>query len=84
MWVCAGGGFGIWVCADLSGCFCFCFLFLFLFCFFFFFLRWCWWMWVCAGGGCRLLLRQWLLVAIFATMVVVPLLLLTIMMIGSS
>ena len=41
MWVCAGGGFGMWVClvwwmwvcADLFGC---------LF----------WWMWVCAGGGC--------------------------------
>ena len=56
LWVCVSGGFGMWVCADLSGCF------------FFFFLRWRWWMWVCAGGGCRCccnngcwwpLLRQW-------------------------
>ena len=50
MWVCAGGGFGMWVClvwwmwvcADLSAC-----VYLFIF------LSWRWWMWVCAGGGCR-------------------------------
>ena len=24
MWVGAGGGFGMWVCADLSGCVCVC------------------------------------------------------------
>ena len=48
MWVCVGGGFGMWVClvrwmwvcVDLSGYA------------FFFFLRWRWWMWVCVGGGC--------------------------------
>ena len=27
MWVCVGGGFGMWVCADLSGCVLFFFFF---------------------------------------------------------
>ena len=27
MWVCAGGGFGMWVCVDLSGYVCVCVFF---------------------------------------------------------
>ena len=77
MWVCVGGGFGMWVCADLSGCVLF-------FIFYFFFevalvdVGLCrWWL--------SVLLRQWLLVAIVAAVVLVSLLmLLTMMMIGTS
>ena len=39
--------------------------------FFFFWLRW--WMWVCASDGWSVLLWQWLLVAVVAAMVDVPL-----------
>ena len=67
---CVWCGFCFWVCliccADLSG-----FLIFFIF---FYFLRWRWWMWVCANGGWSVLLRQWLLVPVVATVVDVLLL----------
>ena len=47
--------------------------------FFFFWLRW--WMWVCASDGWSVLLWQWLLVAVVAAMVDVPLLLLMLLMV---